>query len=142
MKKLIRDNTPSKPAASSPLVNDRISRYETLSSSSSSEGEEEIDATMVEENTPADQYFVKATKKNLTSNSTLNFAAQSRTEYLENLKKAPTHHAKHLKALKDGFKHGHKQWQFELEQGFNLMFYGFGSKREILNDFVDSLEGI
>jgi origin recognition complex subunit 2 len=77
----------------------------------------------------------------VTSNSTLNFTAQSRPEYLENLKKAPSHHATHFKSLVAGFKHGHKQWQFELEQGFNLMFYGFGSKREILNDFVDFLEG-
>ncbi|RXK36758.1 hypothetical protein M231_05993 [Tremella mesenterica] len=31
-----------------------------------------------------------------------------------------------------------KQWEMELEEGFNLLFYGFGSKRRLLNKFVST----
>ncbi|EIW68021.1 hypothetical protein TREMEDRAFT_72084 [Tremella mesenterica DSM 1558] len=31
-----------------------------------------------------------------------------------------------------------EQWEMELEEGFNLLFYGFGSKRRLLNKFVST----
>jgi origin recognition complex subunit 2 len=33
------------------------------------------------------------------------------------------------------------QWEFELDQGFNLMFYGFGSKIDLIKKFSDKLQG-
>jgi origin recognition complex subunit 2 len=29
------------------------------------------------------------------------------------------------------------QWSFELSQGFNLLFYGVGSKRDLVMEFVE-----
>jgi origin recognition complex subunit 2 len=38
--------------------------------------------------------------------------------------------------LEDGLVDRFEQWSLELEQGFNLMTYGFGSKRKTLNRFA------
>ncbi|KAG7664836.1 ORC2 [[Candida] subhashii] len=44
--------------------------------------------------------------------------------------------------LKDLHKYLYNQWCFELTQGFNLNFYGIGSKLDILNDFIQEYFGI
>jgi len=41
-----------------------------------------------------------------------------------------------LSELQDRLAMRFPQWQMELEEGFNLIFYGFGSKRRLLNRFV------
>lgn len=38
--------------------------------------------------------------------------------------------------LKSMYKKTYSQWYFELTQGFGLVFYGIGSKRDLLMDFV------
>ncbi|KAK6905341.1 hypothetical protein I203_106168 [Kwoniella mangroviensis CBS 8507] len=35
------------------------------------------------------------------------------------------------------FEERYDQWEMELEEGFNLIFYGFGSKRNTINRFVE-----
>ncbi|ODQ83189.1 hypothetical protein BABINDRAFT_159630 [Babjeviella inositovora NRRL Y-12698] len=36
------------------------------------------------------------------------------------------------------YRASYTQWMFELSQGFNLMFYGVGSKRELVMEFVEA----
>ncbi|GAB7343660.1 hypothetical protein MBLNU457_1651t1 [Dothideomycetes sp. NU457] len=38
-------------------------------------------------------------------------------------------------------KRGYDQWVFELEQGFNICLYGYGSKRNLVLDFAEHLHG-
>jgi len=41
-----------------------------------------------------------------------------------------------VETLLEDAKQRYDQWELELAEGFNLLFYGFGSKRRALNDFV------
>ncbi|KAG5356160.1 Origin recognition complex subunit 2 [Yarrowia sp. B02] len=45
-------------------------------------------------------------------------------------------HADQKKMLQNAYRGMFSQWMFELKEGFSLLFYGLGSKRELLTDFV------
>ncbi|QNP98026.1 YALIA101S06e05402g1_1 [Yarrowia lipolytica] len=45
-------------------------------------------------------------------------------------------HADQKKMLRHAYRGMFSQWIFELSEGFSLLFYGLGSKRELLTDFV------
>ncbi|KAI8893506.1 origin recognition complex subunit 2-domain-containing protein [Globomyces pollinis-pini] len=86
-----------------------------------------------------EQYFNDLQmKKSATSNNTLKFSKLSQQEYFDALKAAPKKHEIQINYLESQYKRMFKQWAFELEQQFSLMFYGFGSKRKLLESFTDS----
>lgn len=45
-------------------------------------------------------------------------------------------HEKEIAALRDGYRGSYSQWVFELRCGFGMLFYGFGSKKALLEDFA------
>lgn len=45
-------------------------------------------------------------------------------------------HADQKQMLRSAYRGMFSQWIFELSEGFSLLFYGLGSKRELLTDFV------
>lgn len=47
-------------------------------------------------------------------------------------------HHEEKSMLQSAYKGMFSQWVFELSEGFSLLFYGLGSKRELLTDFVCS----
>jgi origin recognition complex subunit 2 len=59
-------------------------------------------------------------------------------EYIRAIRAAP---AKHEAEIRQGFElhsRSFPEWYFQLGQGFNLCFYGFGSKRKLLTAFVEA----
>ncbi|OLY84771.1 Origin recognition complex subunit 2 [Smittium mucronatum] len=48
-------------------------------------------------------------------------------------------HATELSNLTEFYKTQYKQWLFELENGFNLLFYGFGSKKDLVKEFCEEM---
>ncbi|KAK4745683.1 hypothetical protein SAY87_011995 [Trapa incisa] len=47
-------------------------------------------------------------------------------------------HQKEISALKDSYKSSYSEWVFKLRCGFGLLFYGFGSKRALIEDFAST----
>lgn len=77
--------------------------------------------------------------KNQTSNAVLRFKDLSRSDYLDLLKKKEQNdvHAPLISRYFEILKLGYSQWVFEIGSGFNLLFYGYGSKIKLLTNFVD-----
>ncbi|KAI9105004.1 origin recognition complex subunit 2-domain-containing protein [Phlyctochytrium arcticum] len=49
---------------------------------------------------------------------------------------APQKHNSQISMLQSLHEEQFSQWYFELSQGFNLLFYGYGSKRNLVNKFA------
>ncbi|CAM8911156.1 hypothetical protein QQ045_031397 [Rhodiola kirilowii] len=47
-------------------------------------------------------------------------------------------HEKEIKRLMDEYRSSYSYWLFELRCGFGLLMYGFGSKKELLEDFAST----
>ncbi|KAI6688132.1 hypothetical protein NL676_024960 [Syzygium grande] len=47
-------------------------------------------------------------------------------------------HEKETAALRDGYRSLYGRWVFELRCGFGMLFYGFGSKKALLEDFAST----
>ncbi|EME81564.1 uncharacterized protein MYCFIDRAFT_21247, partial [Pseudocercospora fijiensis CIRAD86] len=48
-------------------------------------------------------------------------------------------HDTDMKMLRELHARAYDQWMFELEENFNLCFYGYGSKRDLLMDFAEHM---
>jgi len=93
------------------------------------------------ENAGYEQYFQNLhNKKNMTSDNTLSkLPILDHKEYLELLKKVPQKHEAEIKKLISFHEQDFQQWYFELIMGFNLAFYGFGSKIKLLTKFAKEI---
>ncbi|PWA01948.1 hypothetical protein BB558_001927 [Smittium angustum] len=94
----------------------------------------------------AESFFetFKGIKKAATSNNTLALLAKMEVGISEEQggTKSQTFEIGHASELSRNiyfYKLQYKQWYFELQNGFSLLFYGFGSKRELLFDFCYSI---
>lgn len=110
---------------------------------SSSEEEEEED----EENKRGhdvtegyERYFQDLHAKSQTSNNTLSkLQVLEPQEFHHILDNAPKKHKEEMFTLLEMQKQHFPQWYFELQSGFNLVFYGYGSKRNLLNEFAQTV---
>ncbi|KAJ1887525.1 Origin recognition complex subunit 2 [Kickxella alabastrina] len=88
-------------------------------------------------NGPAyERYFqdLHTTKGSKTSNNTLSkLPPLSQAECRTILAKVRPKHERELETLEQLHRREFKQWYFELTCGFNIIFYGYGSKRRIMN---------
>ncbi|KAJ3026814.1 UNVERIFIED_CONTAM: Origin recognition complex subunit 2 [Siphonaria sp. JEL0065] len=87
-----------------------------------------------------EDYFVetgtKGKKKNLTSNNTLSsLPVLTQAEFRASLENMPFKHKRERDQLSELIPTRFKQYDFELSQGFNLILYGYGSKRSVLSRF-------
>ncbi|KAJ1653625.1 Origin recognition complex subunit 2 [Dispira simplex] len=72
-----------------------------------------------------------------TSNHTLSrLPVLEHEEFLQLLKSAPASHEQERDALANLHAQHFPQWLFELRNGFNILFYGLGSKRRLLTKFA------
>ncbi|KAJ1969476.1 F-actin-capping protein subunit beta [Dispira parvispora] len=72
-----------------------------------------------------------------TSNHTLSrLPVLEHEEFLQLLKSTPASHKEEREALANLHAQHFPQWLFELRNGFNILFYGLGSKRQLLTKFV------
>ncbi|RKP09126.1 origin recognition complex, subunit 2 [Thamnocephalis sphaerospora] len=75
-----------------------------------------------------------------TSNNTLAaLPTLERAEFRELIKNAPRTHTSEREQLLRLHRKQFTQWFFELRSGFSLLFYGFGSKRELLLQFARTM---
>ncbi|CEG65118.1 hypothetical protein RMATCC62417_01975 [Rhizopus microsporus] len=110
--------------------------------SSSDEEEEEVVKSKERDGDTTEgyeRYFLDLHGKAQTSNNTL-----SKLQVLEPhefhliLQKTQRKHQSEMHTLFEMQKQHFSQWYFELHSGFNLIFYGYGSKRNLLNEFAQT----
>lgn len=106
------------------------------SNSSCESSDEESNVAPEAELADKDQFFSNAKAK--TSNNTLKFVSQTPAQMREALAGFKDRHAHLSKSLQARYPPHFDQWSFELNQNFNLMFYGYGSKRDLINNYVES----
>ncbi|RPB05728.1 ORC2-domain-containing protein [Choiromyces venosus 120613-1] len=96
--------------------------------------EEEITAPM----DGPDSYFFQNRKARLvTSNSTLaSLPALDHSSYFRLIREHVPDHVDERAYLEGLHRQNFPQWEFELKQGFNLLLYGYGSKRNLLMQFA------
>jgi origin recognition complex subunit 2 len=132
---------------------DESSEEEEEESEEEEEGEEEEEEAEVEEDDDDDdettkqqetltedfenffQYSARK-KKSLTSNNTLSqlptLTPQESTALLAGIK---DHHVDEIKKLHDAHCEQFAQWKFEINHGYNILLFGYGSKRSLIEAF-------
>ena len=90
--------------------------------------------------TQADAYFSSVLRSSRTSgnsySSLVRPLTQSQYERFASKSRAAGKSKAAVEALQERFHERYEQLEAELEDGFNLLFYGFGSKRRAINTFV------
>lgn len=77
---------------------------------------------------------IKTSTNTLTSNALLNH-----DDYFAQINTYKDPHDPDKAFLADLHRHSFDQWSVELDEGFNVCLYGYGSKRTLLMDFADHL---
>ncbi|KAK4093557.1 origin recognition complex subunit [Purpureocillium lilacinum] len=90
---------------------------------------------------PHELYFThnKPGRPKTSDNTLKSLALLSHEEYFEVLRQHKDRHASDIEYLESLHAESFPQWAFELEQGFSLCLYGFGSKRNLLQRFARHL---
>ncbi|KAG5455674.1 MAG: origin recognition complex, subunit 2, partial [Olpidium bornovanus] len=82
-------------------------------------------------------YFQTLHEASNTSNHTLAMLpVLEHKEFVESLARARPKHELQIGLLASLHAEQFRQWYFELHNGFNLVFFGYGSKRDLLSDFA------
>ncbi|KAL7753925.1 Origin recognition complex subunit 2 [Sorochytrium milnesiophthora] len=85
----------------------------------------------------ATRYFQDQTARLITSSNTLyNLPTLDHALYADTLRKIVPRHLSETRRLQELHAGSFAQWRFELLQGFNLLFYGYGSKQALLERFA------
>ncbi|ORX94954.1 ORC2-domain-containing protein [Basidiobolus meristosporus CBS 931.73] len=104
----------------------------------SDDGEE---ATPMDNQEGYERYFSDLHGKggSQTSNNTLSkLPTLEHKDFITALRSVPVKHVQEAELLQSLHEQQFFQWYFELKSGFNILFYGFGSKRKLLNKFAQS----
>ncbi|KAJ1796973.1 Origin recognition complex subunit 2, partial [Coemansia sp. RSA 2399] len=89
-----------------------------------------------------ERYFMDlhSTKGSKTSDNTLSKLPHlSQAECRAILAKTSVKHKEEMELLENMHRQLFQQWRFELDCEFNLVFYGYGSKRRLLNSFATQM---
>ncbi|KAI1300731.1 Origin recognition complex subunit 2 [Mortierella claussenii] len=85
----------------------------------------------------AERYFQDLYQKSRTSNNTLSkLPTLEHADFIQAIKQAPIKHSAEMEMLMLLYEEQFPQWYFELISGFNLLIYGYGSKRQLLTKFA------
>lgn len=85
-------------------------------------------------------FFQNRPGANKTSTNTLpSSALLNHEDYFANINAYKDPHEEDKVYLKDLHKRSFDQWVFELEEGFNICLYGYGSKRELVLEYAEYL---
>ncbi|SAM07247.1 hypothetical protein [Absidia glauca] len=94
-------------------------------------------SSLLDEAAGYERYFQDLHGSSKTSNNTLSKLPRLEPqEFQEILDAAPVKHGQELAKLIAHHEQHFPQWLFELQSGFNLIFYGYGSKRQLINKFA------
>lgn len=85
-----------------------------------------------------ESYFQQNRKaRQMTSNSTLaSLPPLDHGRYFQLIREHVPDHVEDRRYLENLHRSSFAQWQFELSQGFNVLLYGYGSKRRLLMEFA------
>ncbi|KAI7894298.1 origin recognition complex subunit 2-domain-containing protein [Mucor mucedo] len=112
---------------------------EELEDDDDDEEEEKKKKSMFHDTEGYERYFQDLHTSSKTSNNTLSkLQVLEPQEFHQILADAPRKHEHEIAILSEMHKQHFPQWFFELHSGFNLVFYGYGSKRNLLNEFAQS----
>ena len=110
---------------------------------SSDHEEDDLGVKPIQENMDSDSFFERqGTSQVVTSDKTLNQLKTPRLspEVLKSiLDNEPVKYAEKLKSLCAKSRKQFKKWKYLMSQDFNLVLYGLGSKRALLNEFHQEL---
>ncbi|KAG0018171.1 Origin recognition complex subunit 2 [Podila clonocystis] len=88
----------------------------------------------------AERYFQDLYQKSRTSNNTLSrLPTLEHGDFVQALKRTPAKHTREMEMLTLLYEEQFPQWYFELVSGFNLLIYGYGSKRQLLTKFATTV---
>ncbi|KAG0324798.1 Origin recognition complex subunit 2 [Podila horticola] len=88
----------------------------------------------------AERYFLDLYQKSRTSNNTLSkLPTLDHGDFVQALKRTPAKHTREMEMLTLLYEEQFPQWYFELVSGFNLLIYGYGSKRQLLTKFATTV---
>ncbi|KAG0359614.1 Origin recognition complex subunit 2 [Podila minutissima] len=88
----------------------------------------------------AERYFQDLYQKSRTSNNTLSkLPTLEQGDFIQALKRTPVKHTREMEMLTLLYEEQFPQWYFELVSGFNLLIYGYGSKRQLLTKFATTV---
>ncbi|KAG0253051.1 Origin recognition complex subunit 2 [Mortierella polycephala] len=87
-----------------------------------------------------ERYFQNLYQKSKTSNNTLSkLPTLEHTDFIKAIKRAPAKHSGEMEMLILLYEEQFPQWYFELLSGFNILIYGYGSKRLLLTKFATTV---
>ncbi|KAI8352876.1 origin recognition complex subunit 2-domain-containing protein [Choanephora cucurbitarum] len=86
-----------------------------------------------------ERYFQSQTPSKTSDNTLARLPVLEPQEFHHLLEKTPKKHYEEFMILSEMHKQHFSQWCFELHSGFNLVFYGYGSKRTLLNEFAQEV---
>ncbi|EPS42291.1 hypothetical protein H072_3751 [Dactylellina haptotyla CBS 200.50] len=81
-------------------------------------------------------YFEQSRGRGKPSSTTATLPPLSPKTYFRLLEKHGDKHGTDIEHLASLHKANYDQWAFELSQGFNILLYGYGSKRNLLMEYV------
>ena len=85
-------------------------------------------------------FFQNRTGANKTSANTLpSHLLLNHEDYFTQIKAYEDQHETDIQRLKNLHTRAFDQWMFELEEGFNICLYGYGSKRELVMEFAEHM---
>ncbi|KAK3826618.1 MAG: origin recognition complex subunit 2-domain-containing protein [Linnemannia elongata] len=104
------------------------------------EAAEEKKSYFEEDEMGAERYFQDLYQKSKTSNNTLSkLPTLEHADFIQAIKRAPAKHSQEIEMLRLLYEEQFSQWFFELVSGFNLLIYGYGSKRQLLTQFATTM---
>jgi origin recognition complex subunit 2 len=130
-------NTPYAQRSRQRLRAERARRDPVSSSDNSDSDVLEEEETEELQETSHERFFQDKVSKSSTSNNTLEFGHLDPQVYAQGLLSAPKLHENEKQQLIKSYELMFPQFAFELVEGFNLLFYGYGSKKDLLESFVD-----
>ncbi|KAI8099715.1 origin recognition complex subunit 2-domain-containing protein [Halteromyces radiatus] len=96
-----------------------------------------LTGSLLDEASGYERYFQDLHGSSKTSNNTLSkLPLLEPQEFQSILEAAPVKHGQERATLTAHHEQHFPQWLFELQSGFNLVFYGYGSKRKLINKFA------
>lgn len=97
--------------------------------------------TPIEDLPPHELYFYqnRAGSTKTSTNTLPSGALLNHDDYHDHISAYKDPHDEDRAVLADMHRASFEQWQLELDQGFNVCLYGYGSKRQLLVDFADFL---
>ena len=104
---------------------------------SGSDSDSSLDAYLDRPQSASDQYFIQSQKVQKTSDNTLsNLNILPQNEQNAVIRSLPLKHQQEKENLLNHYQEGFRKWFLHLKSGFNLLCFGYGSKKALIQEFA------